>query len=211
VSSSAAGTLSRSILPAYTDDAGRYDDRTRAFQQYRELIVDALDPRPGEVVVDVGCGTGLCFAALVARVGPRGTVIGVDQAPDMVAVARRRVTEAGWRNVVVVESPIASAEVDVPADAALFSAVHDILQSGEALRTVIGWLRPGARVAAGGGKWASPWLPMLNAQIRSLHAPYVADFGGFDRPWSRLDRLLQNFQMREVAFGTGYVATGRVG
>ena len=129
----------------------------------------------------------------------------------MVAVARERVDRAGWSNVVVIESSIADLRLDVTADGALFCAVHDIMQSDPALRTVLGLLRPGAAVAAGGGKWASPWFAALNAQVRALHTPYVSDFGGFDRPWRRLERLLHHFHVREVAFGTGYVATGTAG
>jgi hypothetical protein len=43
-------------------------------------------------------------------------------------------------------------------DAALFSAVHDILQSPAALADIFGHLRPGAAVATIGGQWPHPWL-----------------------------------------------------
>jgi hypothetical protein len=64
-------------------------------------------------------------------------------------------------------------------------------------------------VAAGGGKWASPWLVAVNMQARILHAPYVRSFDGFDRPWRQLEPLIEDVQLREVAFGSGYVLTGR--
>ncbi len=47
----------------------------------------------------------------------------------MAAVAREHIAGEGWRNVTIVESPAEVAEVAVMADAALFCAVHDILQS----------------------------------------------------------------------------------
>jgi hypothetical protein len=68
----------------------------------------------------------------------------------MAAVARERIAAEGWRNVTVVQAPAEDAEIAV---AALFCAVHDILQSPDALRNVLSRLRPGARVAVGGGKW----------------------------------------------------------
>jgi hypothetical protein len=100
----------------------------------------------------------------------------------MAAVARERIANEGWRNVTVVESPVEDAEIDVTVDAALFCAVHDILQSPGALRNVMTKLRPGAGVAAGGGKWARPWMVSVNLQARMLHAPYARSFEGFDRP-----------------------------
>ena len=72
-------------------------------------------------------------------------------------------------------------------------------------------LRPGAPVAAGGGKWAAPWMMAVNMQARVLHAPYVRSFEGFDRPWNHLEQLIDDVQVRELAFGSGYVLTGRRG
>ena len=69
----------------------------------------------------------------------------------MAAVARERIADEGWRNVTVVELPAEDAQIPVTADAALFCAVHDILQSPDALRNVMTKLRPGAPVAARAG------------------------------------------------------------
>jgi hypothetical protein len=127
----------------------------------------------------------------------------------MAAIARERIAREGWRNVTIVQSGAEYARMAVTADAALFCAVHDILQSPDALQNVMNQLRPQARVAAGGGKWAAPWLVGVNMQTRILHAPYVRSFKGFDRPWNHLEPLIEDVQLRELAFGTGYVLTGR--
>ncbi len=182
---------------------------TAAYQGFRRAIVDALPAGPGEVVLDVGCGTGLCFGPLLAKVGPHGYVIGIDESPEMVLLARERVAHAGWPNVTVVQSRAEDAGIAVTADAALFCAVHDILQSPDALWNTVAHLRPGSWVAAGGGKWAAPWLVGVNAQIMMLHAPYVRSFDGFGRPWTHLERLIEDVHVRELAFGSGYVLTGR--
>ena len=48
-----------------------------------------------------------------------------------------------------------------------------------------------------------------NSMVGMLHAPYVRDFSGFDRPWRHLERLVEDVRVEEMAFGSGYVVTGR--
>ena len=200
---------SASRQPAYCERARSYERDTAAFQPYRRAVVEALPLRSGQVVLDVGCGTGLCCGLLRDKVGPGGGVVGIEESPEMVAVAREHIACEGWDNVTVVQAPAEDAEIGLTADAALFCAVHDILQSPDALRNVVTRLRPGAWVAAGGGKWAAPMMVALNSMTGMLHAPYVRDFSGFDRPWRHLERLVQDVQVQEMAFGSGYVMTGR--
>lgn len=75
--------------------------RAKAWVEAYELIdlqlsplglraIDVLDVRMGEVVLDIGCGAGQTLLQLAARVGAEGQVIGVDVAPSLVDVAKRR-------------------------------------------------------------------------------------------------------------------------
>ena len=195
--------------PAYYEHARSYDRDTGVFQPYRRAVVEALPLQPGQVVLDVGCGTGLCCGLLREKVGPCGTVIGIEESPEMATVAREHIAREGWSNVTVVQSSAEYVRLEATADAALFCAVHDILQSPGALWNVMASLRPGAWVAAGGGKWAGPMMVAVNSMVRALHAPYVRSFTGFDRPWRYLERLVEDVQVQEMAFGSGYVMTGR--
>ncbi len=196
--------------PAYREHARSYDRRTGVGQSYRRAVVEALPVRRGQVVLDVGCGTGLCHDSLLDKVGPQGGVVGIEESPEMVAVARERIEQEGWGNVKVVQSSAEDAQIAETEDAALFCAVHDILQSPDALRNVLGKLRPGAGVAAGGGKWAAPWMVAVNLPVTMLHAPYVRSFEGFDRPWHHLEQLLEDVHVRELGLGSGYIMTGQV-
>jgi SAM-dependent methyltransferase len=200
---------SRHYTTAYHEQAGSYERDTAAFQPYRRAVVEALPLRPGEVVLDVGCGTGLCCGLLREKVGQEGEVVGIEESPEMAVVARENIAREGWDNVTVVQAPAEEAQVGHTADAALFCAVHDILQSPEALKNIVATLRPGAWVAAGGGKWAAPMLIALNSMVGVLHAPYVRSFDGFDRPWQHLEQLVEDVRVREMAFGSGYVMSGR--
>jgi SAM-dependent methyltransferase len=193
---------------AYREHARSYGRRTGAYQGFRQAVIEALPVRRGQVVLDVGCGTGLCSGMLQDMVGPSGAVIGIEESPEMAAVARERVAGEGWPNVTVVQCTAEDADITVTADAALFCAVHDILQSPDALRNIIGSLRPGAPVAAGGGKWAGPALAAINLPVTILHAPYVRSFSGFRRPWNHLERMVEDVCVRELALGSGYILTG---
>jgi len=195
---------------AYGERARSYDRDTGAFQPYREAVVEALPLREGQVVLDVGCGTGRCCGLLRDKVGLSGAVVGIEESPQMAAVAREHIACAGWRNVTVVQSGAEQAQITPTADAALFCAVHDIMQSPAALGNVMTKLRPGAWVAAAGGKWAEPMLMGVNFMVAMLHAPYVQSFSGFDRPWRHLEQLLQDVRVHEIALGSGYIMTGRL-
>jgi len=193
---------------AYRSQAGHYDQRTDAFRQWRELLVEQLPARHGDTVLDVGCGTGLCLPLLQQKVGPIGTIMGIDESEEMLQVAADRVAEHGWDNVRLLATPVAEAPIDGTADAALFCAVHDVMQSRAALSNVFGHLRPGAPVAAAGGKWPGPlWWP-LRAWVAALHAPFITDFTGFDRPWRLLAEFAPDLRVHQLAFGAGYLALG---
>lgn len=197
------------LLPAYVQGASHYGADTADYQGWRDALVARLPVAAGDTVLDVGCGSGLCLPQLVDMVGPGGRVIGFDESPDMIGVARDVVRTHGWTNVTLLTAPAETVRLGEPADAALFCAVHDVLMSPAALDNVFAQLRPGAWVAAGGGKWAPLWNVGLNALVATLHTPYVRDLAGFDRPWQLLERYVDDLVVDEVAFGAGYEAVGR--
>jgi SAM-dependent methyltransferase len=196
-------------IPAYGRDAARYDARTGRYEIYRRRVIDLLPLSDGDVVLDVGCGTGLAFERLLDRVGRAGTVVGVEPAAAMRTLAAQRVAAHGWTNVTLVGSPVESAVLPT-VDHALFCAVHDVLQSAPAIDNVLEHVRDGGGVAAAGGKWAPPWALAVNAAVLALHAPFVRDFAGFHRPWALLEERVPGLTVHEVAFGGGYLAWGRV-
>jgi ubiquinone/menaquinone biosynthesis C-methylase UbiE len=60
---------------------------------WRALAAMYVAPQPGDVIVDVGCGTG-SLALLLGRVEPSARIVGVDPDPEVLAVARRKTTAA---------------------------------------------------------------------------------------------------------------------
>ena len=202
-------TSSGFIRQAYLADAAFYDARTARYQVDRRRLVELLPARRGQVVVDVGCGTGLCFDMLQAKVGAQGAIVGVDESPDMLALAARRVADAGWRNVTLLRTAAQEASLPVRADAALFCAVHDVLQSPPALDNIVTQLDPGAWVAAAGGRLGPRWMIGPNMLVKAAHQPYVRTFDSFDRPWRHLAQLVPDLTVTTIALGLGYLAVGR--
>jgi ubiquinone/menaquinone biosynthesis C-methylase UbiE len=66
---------------------------------WRARAVEALELDPGDTAVEMGCGTGANLPYLRERVGPEGTVVGIDFTRGMLDRARVRVERAGWENV----------------------------------------------------------------------------------------------------------------
>jgi len=80
----------------------------REKEERPEAVIERMGLRPGDVVADIGCGSGY-FARRIGRaVGPEGKVYGVDIQPEMIEMLKRGVAEAGLGNVV----PVLSREDD---------------------------------------------------------------------------------------------------
>lgn len=88
------------IRTAYSRRSGIYD-RTVARVEWPAHVaaIEALAPHAGETIVDVAVGPGRSTLALAEQVGALGRVEAVDLSPGMLAIARRRVAEAGLANV----------------------------------------------------------------------------------------------------------------
>jgi SAM-dependent methyltransferase len=61
--------------------------------------LEALAPRPGEAILDIGCSCGATMLDLAAHVGADGRVVGLDVSEPMLAVGRQRANEAGAANI----------------------------------------------------------------------------------------------------------------
>jgi ubiquinone/menaquinone biosynthesis C-methylase UbiE len=76
------------------------------YVESRAAAVEALRLRPGQVVLDVPCGTGASFPGIREAIGDDGLLVGVDRSTGMLARARARIERAGWSNVVLGEADV---------------------------------------------------------------------------------------------------------
>ncbi|MGW6833135.1 class I SAM-dependent methyltransferase [Streptomyces sp. NPDC054949] len=102
--------------------------------------------RPGDRVLDAGCGTGRALTALRAAVGPSGTVLGADLTPQMLAAARQAGREADGALLLadVARLPLRDGVLDAVFAAGLIAHLPD---PGSNLRELARVVRPGGHLA----------------------------------------------------------------
>lgn len=159
-------------------------------------------------MLDVGCGTGLSLALLQRAVGASGRIVGIEQSPEMIALARRRVAQQGWCNVALVEAPAADTRIVPLPDSAIFHLTHDILREAAALAHVMSHLRPGARWVASGLQWAPPWAWPVNLLVLPAALHSISSLEGLSRPWSHLARWGDIEAVESMMGGGVFVVSG---
>ncbi len=169
----------------------RWQEIFNKYIHFRQQCVARLALKPGETVLDVGCGTGLSFTDLESGVGAEGRIIGIEQSSEQLAGARALTERSGWQNITLINSPVEDAKIPVTADAALFSFTHDIMRTPRAVENAVKSLKPGGRIVAMGCKWAPWWALATNwrtwrgSGTSSRHSRDSPDHGAISNDWSR--------------------------
>jgi|SRR5579884_422764 len=105
--------------------------------------------KPGETVVDLGCGGGLDVLLAAQKVGPTGKAIGIDMTPQMLELARRNAEKAGATNAEFYHATIDKLPLpDGSVDCVISNCVINLAPDKPAvLREIARVLRPGGRLA----------------------------------------------------------------
>lgn len=142
-------------------------------------LLRTADLQPGERVCDVACGTGVITRMAAERVGPGGSVTGVDVAPDMIAIAEASMPSAGvdvaWHVADAAALPLPDASADVVLCQMGLMFMEDQLG---ALREMHRVLAPGGRVVVNTPGTIQPFFELLERAIVEHIDPAL---GGFVR------------------------------
>lgn len=207
------------LTTLYRKRAGSYDVTANLYYligyrewAYRKRAVEALELKPKDTVVEIGCGTGLNFGLYQSRIGPDGRVIGIDLNDAMLEKAAERVEREGWKNVELVHADAASYRFPQGVDAAISTfAITLVPEFDEVIRNAARALRPGGRLAVLDFKrpdWAPLWL--VNAFV-AITAPFGVSLDLAERhPWESVERYLPGSCVSELYVGFSYLAVGRV-
>ena len=157
------------------------------FQQWARHVADAAQVREGQRVLDVACGTGVFARAAANRVGPSGSVVGVDVNDGMLAVARRIAPAIEWRTGRAEALPFEDASFDAVGCQFGLMFFEDRVA---ALREMVRVLHPGGRLAV--AVWdrleSSPGYAAMADLLRRLFGDGVAS--ALDAPFVLGDRDL---------------------
>ena len=177
-------------------DAATYDRVSTPQVEWAGPIIDRLELKGDETVLDAGCGSGRVTAMLIERL-PHGRVIAVDSAPAMVAQAREAI---GDRAEVLLQD-LAELRLREPVDAVFSNAVfHWVLDHERLFTRIFEALRPGGRLEAqcGGG-----------GNVRTFHEivarladrpPFSTYFENWSGPWHFADDRATTALLERIGF-----------
>lgn len=171
----------------------------------RSLTIDKAELKTGEKVLDVGCGTGGVTIPAKRRIGSSGLAAGIDPAPEMIAVARKKAARAQLEidfRVGVIESlPYPDSSFDVVTSSLMMHHLpHEVQVKGLAeIRRV---LKPGGRILIADMLRLSKSLHNRLFATLTLHGGRVERFGIQDLPKTMEEAGFENIQLLDESFLT---------
>jgi trans-aconitate 2-methyltransferase len=162
-------------------DAATYHRVSGPQVAFAGAVLDRLDLRGDETVLDAGCGSGRVTLMLLERL-PRGQVVAVDQAEAMVEHAREVLPPD---RATVLRASLTELELDEPVDAVFSNAVfHWIADHERLFARMRAALRPGGRMVAQCGGEGNVERFHRAAREAAAEQPYARWLEGWEGPWN---------------------------
>ena len=135
-----------------------------------EALLKQADFKPGERVIDIGCGGGGTSIAIAQAVAPSGEVLGIDISPDLTNASTRRASDAGVGNIHFICADAATGQLRSAPFDRLFSRFGSLFfaEPHKAFANLHSLLRPGARIDL--AVWGPPrenlWMMEMMGVVR---------------------------------------------
>lgn len=138
----------RYVLGHSAHELRRLKYQSRYWSAATQSLLEAAGIRPGMRVLDLGSGAGDLSFLAASMVGPEGSVIGVDRAPEAIATARTRAASLGYTNIQFRRADVNAMVIDGRVDAIVGRFILMYLNNpAQALERLVAQLQPGATVA----------------------------------------------------------------
>lgn len=198
------------LAPVY--DATAWTFRLVGARRLQQRAIDLLDLRPGDTVVDLGCGTGINLPLLARAVGGRGRVVGVDLSSEMLARAGRRVERHGLPQVTLVHADVRGFRLPAGTVAVLATAsLEMVLEHDAVVAEVAAQLSSaGGRLAVGGFRRPPTWPAWAVTLGRVATALFGVTRAYEDiQPWRSVRAHLEEVAFETAAGGALYLIVAR--
>jgi trans-aconitate 2-methyltransferase len=183
-------------MPVRDWDGATYDRISGTMEKLGLEVLDRLELRGDETVLDAGCGSGRITQALIERL-PRGRVIAIDESPSMIAAARERLGPDPDLRV----GDLLELELDEPVDAVLSTATFHWIKDHERLfARLYAALEPGGRLLAQCGGEGN--IDILRGKAREVIArePYAEHFRDWQPPWNYAGAAITRERLLSAGF-----------
>ncbi len=206
------------VIKAYRKYADNYDLVVKFYRllgikigKYRKITVDALELSKGDIVVELGCGTGLNFPLVLDVIGPDGKLIGVDITDKMLDQARKRVKGNEWNNVELVQSDAAEYNFPKDVDGIFATGViqyspqcDKIIKHGyDALKTGKNFVILDFKMSQGTARIFAPLLLYLTKPFFSNKEYMVRS------AWKSIEKYFEKTSFKEGWGGFLYISVGK--
>ncbi|MEW6403126.1 MAG: class I SAM-dependent methyltransferase [Chloroflexota bacterium] len=212
-----------SVVDTYRKRAVRYDLTLKLMDFFaffgfnisgwRRQAISALNLKPGDTVVDLGCGTGSNFSLLYQAVTSSGKIIATDISEAMLDQARQTIASNGWTNFQLVCADAAQFEFPSRVDAVVSTyALTLVTDCKKVISNAHRSLSPGGRLVILDMAWPG-YFPLWFRHVLFFLRSYGVTLDVLRRrPWEvvqlSMKELFHGYSQKQFWFGFFYLASG---
>ena len=176
----------------------------------RRKAVSRLQLKPGDSVLEIGCGTGRNLPFLREAVGSQGHIFGIDLSEGMLAKARQLCAKRKWENVTLVHGDASSYTAPDAVSGVIFSLSYaTIPHHKEVLLHAWKQLQDGKNLVIMDAKLPTGILGRLLVPGTVWIMRRTVLGNPFIQPWKDISELTEQFKIEELLFGSYYICAAR--